>query len=43
MKELFVAHGLVMPVVIPRTFNQFIGVKNYEKISEGPIDISTYF
>lgn len=43
MKELFAVHGLVMPVVIPRTFNQFIGIKNYEKITEGPISVASYF
>jgi len=43
MKELFAVHAIVMPVVIPRTFNQFISAKNYEKITEGPIDIETYF
>lgn len=43
MKELFVVHGLSMPVVIPRTFNQFLSSKNYEKIAEGPIDLVSYF
>lgn len=43
MKELFAVHGLSMPVVIPRTFNQFLSTKNYEKIAEGPIDLVSYF
>lgn len=43
MKELFAVHGLSMPVVIPRTFNQFLSTKNYEKITEGPIDLVSYF
>lgn len=43
MKELFAVHGLIMPVIIPRTFNQFLSSKNYEKITEWPIDMDTYF
>lgn len=43
MKELFAVHGLSMPVVIPRTFNQFLSVKNLEKITDGPIPLDTYF
>lgn len=43
MKELFPVHGLSMPVIIPRTFNQFLSIKNYEKINEWPIDLVSYF
>lgn len=43
MKELFAVYDLVMPVVIPRTFNQFLSVKNFEKITDGPIPLDAYF
>ena len=43
MKELFVVYGLVMPVIIPRTFNQFLSIKNFEKITDGPIPLDAYF
>ncbi len=43
MKELFVVHGLTMPVVIPRSFNQFVSAKNYEKIQTGPVSLASYF
>ena len=43
MKELFAVHGLMMPVVIPRSFNQFVSAKNYEKIQTGPVSLVSYF
>ena len=43
MKELFAVHGLTMPVVIPRSFNQFVSAKNYEKIQTGPVPLASYF
>jgi bacillithiol biosynthesis cysteine-adding enzyme BshC len=43
MKELFAVHGLTMPVVIPRSFNQFVSAKNYEKIQTGPVSLASYF
>lgn len=43
MKQLFAVHNLVMPVVIPRSFNQFVSAKNYEKIEAGPVSLDMYF
>ena len=43
MKELFAVHDLTMPVVIPRSFNQFVSAKNYEKIQAGPVSLESYF
>lgn len=43
MKKLFTIHNLIMPVLIPRTFNQFLSAKNFEKIDNGPIPLASYF